>query len=147
MPLPRLCRPGPHVHYSFKGPEQGLLAWQLVTPPVVSPSLQGMHFDRINSCQCSKIVGHPERQSCRVYGGGPGTLPGAFAKKSTAMNELVIRWCQMEGRLPAHTQLPPNLETLDLFSNRFTGQRGRCCEELRMHQEVKDMLSLWQLWR
>ncbi|GAB4815686.1 hypothetical protein N2152v2_002732 [Parachlorella kessleri] len=68
-----------------------------------------------------RIVGQSSYPSCRIYGDGPGNLPGALWKDSSSLSTLVITRCQMEGRLPTHTALPPNLETLDLSYNRLTG--------------------------
>jgi hypothetical protein len=67
---------------------------------------------------CSKIIGQEEYPS-KVR----GTIPGAFHKKARELTTLVFRNCAMEGRLPVHTQLPPNLEVLDLRGNLFTGER------------------------
>ena len=66
-------------------------------------------------------VGDQGTRTCRIR----GALPGAFAKKSTALTKLVIRGCQMEGGLPAHTQLPPNLEYLDMSADTLTGEASR----------------------
>ncbi|GAB4815685.1 hypothetical protein N2152v2_002731 [Parachlorella kessleri] len=62
-------------------------------------------------------VGDQGIRTCRIK----GALPGAFAKKSTALIKLVVRGCHMEVGLPAHTQLPPNLEYLDMSSDELTG--------------------------